>query len=69
MQSRLSQTGRNSTKESSYLRNALHAGRLLWNRARTVIDPVTGTEVWRARPEEVLVETPLPHLRIIPEDL
>ncbi len=57
------------TRGDGLLRNPLYTGRLVWNRAQTVVDPVTGTEVWRAKPEEALVETSVPHLRIVPDDL
>lgn len=51
------------------LRNPLYTGRLLWNRAHSVVDPVTGTAVWRTKSADTLVETAVPHLRIISGDL
>ena len=51
------------------LNNALYVGRLEWNRCSYVKDPSTGKRVARPNPREVWEITPIPELRIIPDDL
>jgi DNA invertase Pin-like site-specific DNA recombinase len=57
------------TRGDGILRNPLYTGRLQWNRSHTVVDPVSGTEVWRPKAGEDWVETAVPHLRIVPDEL
>ncbi len=56
-------------RENGLLRNTLYAGRQTWNRTTRRRDPIRGGWVVRAHPEEAIVETPVPALRIIDDDL
>lgn len=57
------------TRGDGILRNPLYTGRLQWNRSHNVVDPVSGVEVWRRKAGEDWVETAVPHLRIVSDDL
>ncbi len=56
-------------RENGLLRNTLYAGRQIWNRTTRRRDPIRGGWVVRAHPEDAIVETPVPTLRIIDDDL
>jgi DNA invertase Pin-like site-specific DNA recombinase len=48
---------------------SLYAGRLVWNVNRSVANPHTGRKVQRPGKPDDLMETEVPHLRIIDQDL
>jgi len=56
-------------RENGLLRNPLYAGLQVWNRTTRRRDPVRGGWVRRLLPKEAMVETPVPTLRIIDDDL
>ncbi|GGJ40892.1 recombinase family protein [Neoroseomonas lacus] len=51
------------------LRNPLYVGRMIWNRQTAVVDPRSGTQIWRAKAPEAHVEAAVPDLRIVPDDV
>lgn len=51
------------------LRNPLYAGRMTWNRVSAIVDPGTGTQIWRAKEPEAVIEVPVPDLQIVSDDL
>ena len=51
------------------LNNCLYVGRLVWNRSRWLRDPDTKAYRYRIRPADEWTETPVPGLRIVPQDL
>ncbi|MEO3476018.1 recombinase family protein, partial [Roseomonas sp. CAU 1739] len=56
-------------RDNGLLRNALYAGRQIWNRYTRIRDPVRGGYVVRPHPKNTTVETIVPGLRIIDDDL
>jgi len=56
-------------RSDGILRNPLYVGRLIWNRSASMVDPGTGVQVWRSKPQEEVVEVAVPDLRIIPDEL
>lgn len=56
-------------RDNGLLRNALYAGRQIWNRYTRKRDPIRGGYVVRPRPKDTVVETIVPALRIIDDDL
>ena len=51
------------------LNNRLYTGEMVWNRQQYVKNPDTGRRVSRRNPTSALVVTPVPLLRIVPDDL
>ena len=51
------------------LRNALYVGRQIWNRYARKRDPIRGGHVVRPHPKDAIVETIVPALRIIDDEL
>ena len=51
------------------LRNGLYAGRLVWNRMRSLLDPQTGQTVRRPNAAEAFIEVEVAHLRIVDQPL
>jgi site-specific DNA recombinase len=51
------------------LNNELYVGRLVWNRRRWSRNPDTGKRVARANAPDAIVTEPVPHLRIVPDEL
>jgi DNA invertase Pin-like site-specific DNA recombinase len=51
------------------LRNPVYIGRLVWNRSRTLKDPVTGRIRRRRNVLDSLVETEVPALRLVTDEL
>ena len=56
-------------RENGLLRNPLYVGLQVWNRISRRRDPVRGGWVRRPHAKEVMVETPVPALRIIDDEL
>ncbi|MBR0662239.1 recombinase family protein [Roseomonas oryzicola] len=56
-------------RENGLLRNPLYVGLQVWNRTTRRRDPVRGGWVRRAHAKEAMVETPVPALRIIDDEL
>lgn len=57
------------TRGTGLLNNPLYAGRYVWNRSRREKDPETGSRAHVPRPSEEWIEKPMPHLRIVSDDL
>ncbi len=51
------------------LRNELYIGRLIWNRSRSIKDPVSGRRVRRMNPMDQWIIEDVPDLRIVEQDL
>ncbi len=51
------------------LKNRRYSGQIIWNTKRKVRVPGTGRRIYRRRPESEWVITPVPHLRIVTEEL
>ncbi|MCC5979917.1 MAG: recombinase family protein [Salinarimonas sp.] len=51
------------------LRNALYAGKLVWNRQRFIKDPTTGKRLARPNPASAWIAEDVPELRIVDEEL
>ncbi|MEA5097868.1 MAG: recombinase family protein, partial [Burkholderiaceae bacterium] len=56
-------------KGSGILNNALYNGIYVWNRSQWVKDPDTGKRQRIDRPENEWKISPMPHLRIVPDEL
>ncbi|WP_188973749.1 recombinase family protein, partial [Neoroseomonas lacus] len=56
-------------RENGLLRNPLYAGLQVWNRITRRRDPVRGGSVVRAHTKEAIVETSVPALRIVDDEL
>ncbi len=56
-------------REEGILRNRLYAGRLIWNRMHSHMDPTKGHAVRRTNAAEELIEVAVPNLRIIDPEL
>jgi site-specific DNA recombinase len=54
---------------SGILTNRLYVGEIVWNTARTVLNPDTGGKLKRENPKEEHVKVSAPHLRIIDDKL
>ncbi len=54
---------------SGILNNALYDGRYIWNRGRFVTNPDTGKRVRKPNDPSLWVQTDVPDLRIVPEEL
>jgi DNA invertase Pin-like site-specific DNA recombinase len=59
----------NVRRGSGILNNELYVGVRVWNHKHHVKDPTTGRTVERANPESEWVRVPVPHLRIVSDDL
>lgn len=57
------------TRGDGILRNALYAGRLVWNRRRNAIDPSDGAKLRRPNPAAVIIDVDVPLLRIVDDTL
>ena len=57
-----------AARGTGILRNELYAGRMVWNRARFMKDPVTGKRVPRPNPRADWVVETVPDLRIIDQE-
>lgn len=57
------------TRNDGVLRNALYIGKLVWNRRRNSVDPLTGQPVRRLNPATAVITVDVPHLRIIDQAL
>lgn len=56
-------------RDTGIINNPLYVGRLVYNRARFQTDPNTDKTIVRLNNKSEVVEQPVPHLRIIDEDL
>ncbi|MFT4250995.1 MAG: recombinase family protein [Caulobacter sp.] len=54
-----------SNKHTGILNQALYVGRMIWNRAKDLRDPDTGSVHRRANPESEWVHVDVPHMRIV----
>ena len=59
----------NRRRGTGIINNELYIGKQVWNRLHYVKDPDTGNRVSRENPPEDWIITPVPHLRIIKQDL
>jgi site-specific DNA recombinase len=59
----------NRERGTGILNNELYAGRLVWNRLHFSKDPDTGKRNSRLNPEDRVTSVPVPHLRIVSDDL
>jgi hypothetical protein len=57
------------TKGTGLLNNQLYIGRFVWNRSQWVKDPDTGKRKRVPRPKDEWIETEMPELRIVPQEL
>jgi DNA invertase Pin-like site-specific DNA recombinase len=58
-----------ANRRTGILRNDLYAGRLVWNKQTYVREPSTGKRLARIRDPEQRVETEVPDLRIVDQEL
>jgi site-specific DNA recombinase len=49
--------------------NPIYAGKIVWNTARTILNPDTGRKTKRAAPDADRISTQVPHLRIVDQAL
>ncbi len=56
-------------RRNGILNNELYLGRITYNRQRFIKDPETGKRVSRVNPESEWVQTDVPHLRIVDEEI
>jgi site-specific DNA recombinase len=56
-------------KHGGILGNKIYIGELIWNQAKTVKNPDTGSESKRARPKAEHISVAVPHMRIIDQKL
>jgi len=59
----------NRERGTGILNNELYVGRLVWNRLRYVKDPATGKRISRLNPPALWIETEVPDLRILEDEL
>jgi DNA invertase Pin-like site-specific DNA recombinase len=59
----------NASRGTGILNNQLYRGIQVWNRLRYLKNPANGKRISRLNPDEDLVITELPELRIIPQEL
>ena len=59
----------NWRRGTGILNNDLYVGRLVWNRQRFVKDPATGKRQARMNPKDRWIIEPVPHLRIVNDEL
>jgi site-specific DNA recombinase len=57
------------TRGTGHLNNPLYVGRYVWNRSRHEKDPDTNCRAHMVRDKSEWIETPMPHLRIIDDEL
>jgi DNA invertase Pin-like site-specific DNA recombinase len=56
-------------RDTGLLRNRLYIGELVWNQRRWLKDPTGNGRVARPKPLDEVVVTPVPHLRIVQQEL
>jgi site-specific DNA recombinase len=56
-------------RSSGILNNALYAGEFVWNRVHMIKNPDTGRRVSRVNAADQRQSTPMPHLRIVEQDV
>jgi DNA invertase Pin-like site-specific DNA recombinase len=56
-------------KSGGILMNRLYLGEIIWNTARTILNPDTGRKLKRRTPKEEHIHTAVPHLQIIDQTL